>query len=178
MRQRPFGQLAGLAVMESPIGWLAVTAFAGRLVEVRFLPERAELEESLQRDYPGFVDTEAELLRRAIRQLQDYFSGRRRSFELPLNLDGMSLFAGRCLAALAHVEFGETVTYGELARRTGYPRAARAIGRVMAGNPLPIVLPCHRVVGAGGVLTGYSGGSGLVTKDWLLQFEQRHLSRA
>ena len=82
-------------------------------------------------------------------------------------------FARDVLAALQQVPAGATVSYGELAARAGHPGAARAVGRVMAGNPLPLVVPCHRVVGANGALTGYSGAAGVATKKWLLEFEKR-----
>jgi len=173
MRRHFMEPEVGLLVFEVPIGWLAVTAARGKLIEIRSLPLRADLEEGLRRDYRGFSRGEENLLARGRQQLEDYFAGRRGRFDLPLDLAGESDFALRVLGSLAGVPFGETLTYGELARRAGHPGAARAIGRVMAGNPLPIVLPCHRVVGAGGVLTGYSGGAGLETKEWLLAFERR-----
>ncbi len=106
---------------------------------------------------------------RADRQLSEYFEGRREAFELETDLSGVNPFAQEVLTELAQVPFGETTTYGALAARVGRPKAARAIGTVMNRNPIPIVLPCHRVVGANGSLVGYAGG--LPTKEHLLRLE-------
>ncbi|MBA3475504.1 MAG: methylated-DNA--[protein]-cysteine S-methyltransferase, partial [Actinobacteria bacterium] len=102
-------------------------------------------------------------------QLDEYFDGRREGFELDLDLGGSAPFARNVLAELARVPFGQTTTYGTLAATVGAPRAARAVGTVMNRNPIPIVLPCHRVVGANGSLTGYGGG--LDVKERLLRLE-------
>jgi methylated-DNA-[protein]-cysteine S-methyltransferase len=112
---------------------------------------------------PGALDD-------ARRQLDEYFEGRRRLFELDLDL-GLATkpFSRRVLEELARVPYGEVTTYGTLAARAGAPRAARAVGTVMNRNPIPIVLPCHRVVGASGSLVGYGGG--LERKQTLLQLE-------
>ena len=103
------------------------------------------------------------------RQLDEYFEGARHDFELPLDLV-VNPFDAEVLDELALVPYGETTTYGTLAARTGRPKAARAIGTVMNNNPMPIVLPCHRVIGSTGSLTGYGGG--LETKRFLLELEQ------
>jgi methylated-DNA-[protein]-cysteine S-methyltransferase len=102
------------------------------------------------------------------RELDEYFEGRRRSFDLPVDLRVAS-FHAHVLTELARVPYGRTTTYGALAAEVGRPRAARAVGTVMNRNPLPIVLPCHRVVGANGSLTGYAGG--LHIKRQLLELE-------
>jgi methylated-DNA-[protein]-cysteine S-methyltransferase len=104
------------------------------------------------------------------RQLRQYFEGTRRTFELPLELVGTP-FQRRAWLALANIPYATTVSYGEQAWRLGVPRAARAIGAANGRNPLSIVLPCHRVVGAGGALTGYGGG--LDAKRRLLDHELR-----
>ena len=108
------------------------------------------------------------LLQAAAMQLEEYFAGTRRALDLPLDLRGTP-FQLRAWRALAEIPFGTTVTYGEQARRIGVPRAVRAIGAANGRNPLPIVLPCHRVIGADGSLTGYGGG--LDVKRWLLAHE-------
>ena len=105
----------------------------------------------------------------AKRELDDYFEGRRTSFDLSLDLDRVAPFHREVLAELARVPFGQTTTYGTLAAQAGRPSAARAVGTVMNRNPIPIVLPCHRVVGANGSLTGYAGG--LHVKEALLRLE-------
>ena len=102
-------------------------------------------------------------------QLKEFFRGKRSAFDLTFDLDGFSEFDRSVWAELARVPAGSTVTYGELARRSGHPRAARAVGGAMHRNPIPIVIPCHRVVGETGSLTGY--GLGLWRKRWLLDRE-------
>lgn len=101
-------------------------------------------------------------------QLDDYFAGRRRSFDLPLALEGTA-FRKRVWAELLRIPFGETRAYGELAARLGDPGLSRAVGTANGANPVSILVPCHRVIGAGGSLTGYAGGLGL--KEALLRHE-------
>lgn len=102
-------------------------------------------------------------VRRVSRQLDDWFAGKRHGFELDLDLDGIEGFRRIALETLAReVPWGETVTYGELADLAGRPRAARAVGSAMRDNPLPFVIPCHRVVAAGGKIGGYGGGRNAV----------------
>jgi methylated-DNA-[protein]-cysteine S-methyltransferase len=104
----------------------------------------------------------------ARRQLREYFTGERREFDLPLKLEGTD-FQVSVLRALQEIPYGETVSYGEIARRIGRPRAVRAVGAANGRNPLPIVVPCHRVIGSTGDLTGFGGG--LDTKEALLRLE-------
>ena len=116
-----------------------------------------------------------EFLKRTGRKLADYFGGRKVRFSVPLDLSGLSGFAGRVLRALAEVPHGQTTTYGELAVRIGSPKAARAVGNILARNPLPIIIPCHRVVTAGGGLGGFSGPGGTSLKRHLLLLENIEL---
>lgn len=108
-------------------------------------------------------------LREAKRQLREYFDSGRRAFDLPLAPAGTA-FQMRVWEALRGIPYGETVSYGELARRIGRPTASRAVGAANGRNPLSIVVPCHRVIGADGALTGYGGG--LPVKETLLAHEQ------
>lgn len=108
----------------------------------------------------------------ARKQLQEYFAGKRQMFELPLHPLGTP-FQMAVWQALAKIPYGTTVSYGELARRIGQPQAMRAVGAANGRNPLPIVLPCHRVIGSNGSLTGFGGG--LPTKQFLLALEDRVL---
>ena len=109
------------------------------------------------------------VLDEAARQLEAYFAGELVTFDLPLELDGTE-FQRHCWLALASIPYGQTVSYGEQARRLGLgPEAARAVGAANGQNPLPIVLPCHRVIGADGSLTGFGGG--LHVKRFLLEHE-------
>jgi len=104
----------------------------------------------------------------AIHQLRDYFAGARQAFDLTLDLDGTD-FQRRVWAALADIPYGETATYAQLARRIGRPESARAVGAAVGRNPVSIILPCHRVIGSDGRLTGYAGG--LEVKKKLLAME-------
>ena len=107
----------------------------------------------------------------ATRQLEEYFEGRRRTFQLPLYLD-VSDFRRRVYAELEHIPFGGTASYGQVAARVGNPLASRAVGLACGSNPLPIVVPCHRVIGKSGKLVGFGGG--LEMKQALLEFERAH----
>jgi methylated-DNA-[protein]-cysteine S-methyltransferase len=107
----------------------------------------------------------------AIRQLEEYFAGERRTFQLPLYMD-VSEFRRRVYAELERIPFGETVSYGEVAERVGNPQASRAVGLACGSNPLPIVVPCHRVIGRSGKLVGFGGG--LEMKQAMLAFERSH----
>jgi len=114
------------------------------------------------------LDGEDATLRAARRQLDEYFAGRRRTFDLALAPRGTD-FQREVWTALRDIPFGETISYAELARRVGKPSAMRAVGAANGRNPLPIVVPCHRVIGADGSLTGFGGG--LPTKRFLLELE-------
>ena len=103
------------------------------------------------------------------RELDEYFQGERRQFDVPVDVSSLTSFHRQVLGALSTVSYGTTTTYGDLAKRVARPRAARAIGTAMSRNPVPIVLPCHRVLGATGKLTGYAGG--LELKSMLLALE-------
>ena len=112
------------------------------------------------------------LLKTTAKQLADYFDGRRVRFSGKLDLSGLSPFARKVLRALAKVPYGKTITYGELAKRAGSEKAARAVGSVLANNPLPIVVPCHRVVAGDGSLGGFSAPGGVKFKSKLLNLEK------
>lgn len=114
------------------------------------------------------------LFRAAATQLREYFAGARTAFDLPLEPAGTP-FQRRVWAAIAEIPFAETITYAELAARCGRPSAVRAAGAATGRNPLTIVIPCHRVVGSGGALTGYAGG--LDRKRTLLAHEAKHADR-
>jgi methylated-DNA-[protein]-cysteine S-methyltransferase len=154
---------------ETPIGPLLVGVSDRGLCRVGFDPEpEAELER-LAREFGPRVLRTPSALESVRAELDDYFAGRRRAFDLELDLRAAPEFHRRVLAELSRVEYGRTTTYGTLAAQVGSPRAARAVGTVMNRNPIPIVLPCHRVVGANGSLVGYGGG--LDRKEWLLRLE-------
>ncbi|MFL5960072.1 MAG: methylated-DNA--[protein]-cysteine S-methyltransferase [Gaiellaceae bacterium] len=153
----------------TPVGPLLVGVSDRGLCRVGFDPEpEAELER-LAREFGPRVLRTPKALDHVRRELDEYFAGHRRAFDLELDLRAAPEFHRRVLAELSRVGYGHTTTYGTLARQVGAPRAARAVGTVMNRNPMPIVLPCHRVVGANGSLTGYGGG--LDRKEWLLRLE-------
>lgn len=104
-------------------------------------------------------------------QIKNYLEGRLKSFETELDIDYLPPFRRKALRAAFKIPFGRVITYGELARNAGSPKASRAAGQAMATNPIPIVIPCHRVVGSDGHLTGYSGGDGIDFKRRLLEME-------
>ncbi len=107
----------------------------------------------------------------ANRQLAEYFSGKRREFDLPIDWSVMSPFQAEALQLVRAVPYGRLTTYGDIAKQLGKPGASRAVGRANAANPIPIVIPCHRVLGSDGKLHGYGGPGGLESKAWLLRLE-------
>lgn len=117
-------------------------------------------------------DDASPLLGQAADQLREYFAGQRKTFDLPLAPQGTA-FQKAVWKALLEIPYGQTCTYGDIARRIGNPRAARAVGMANHCNPLMIVVPCHRVVGSGGALTGYA--CGLDIKKFLLELEKAHV---
>lgn len=110
-------------------------------------------------------------LQEALHQVDAYFSGDLKSFSLDLCLD-VAPFHKKVLTALRRVPYGETISYGKLAEKIGNPKASRAVGQATAGNPIPIVIPCHRVIGSNGKLTGFGGG--IAVKQALIDLEQQY----
>jgi methylated-DNA-[protein]-cysteine S-methyltransferase len=152
--------------LESPIGVLTLVASDAGLAHVLFEDQRPA-DVGLPDDLPEADGNPT--LEAAADQLREYFAGDRREFDVPLDLHGTD-FQKDAWLALATVPYGETRSYGEQAEAIGRPGAFRAVGAANGRNPLPIVLPCHRIVGADGSLTGFAGGIG--TKRRLLDLEQ------
>jgi methylated-DNA-[protein]-cysteine S-methyltransferase len=151
--------------LETPIGELLLAGESNALSMIGF-PKG-----SMRRDpEPDWIYNEKPLAT-ARQQLSEYFAGTRRDFDLPLRLNGTE-FQVSVLEALQEIPYGETVSYGEIARRIGRPKAVRAVGAANGRNPIPIVVPCHRVIGSSGDLTGFGGG--LDTKEALLRLEAEH----
>jgi methylated-DNA-[protein]-cysteine S-methyltransferase len=149
--------------IDSPIGRLELGASESAIVSLSIeraghLPHEAEPERSNA------------VLDEAARQLAEYFAGTRHGFDLPLSPSGTA-FQKAVWQRLAELDFGEATSYGEIGRATGRPSAGRAVGGAIGANPIPIIVPCHRVLGANGRITGYSGGNGIPTKSWLLDHE-------
>jgi methylated-DNA-[protein]-cysteine S-methyltransferase len=153
------------AVIDSPLGPLLAVARDGALAELWMSP--LPQHETAGPDDPR----DRALLDRVAGQLSEYFAGTLTRFDLPLNLDGTP-FQRRVWEELVRIPFGETTSYGELARRVGRPGSARAVGAANGQNPVSIIVPCHRVIGSSGRLTGYGGG--LHRKAWLLDHEAGH----
>jgi methylated-DNA-[protein]-cysteine S-methyltransferase len=154
---------------DSPIGSLLVAVSERGLCRISFDPEPESELESLGRAFGTRVLRSPRPLDAVKRELDEYFAGERRSFGLRVDVERLTPFNRTVLEELARVPYGSLTTYGTLAGQAGRPRAARAVGMVMNRNPIPIVLPCHRVVGSTGSLVGYAGG--LERKETLLRLE-------
>jgi methylated-DNA-[protein]-cysteine S-methyltransferase len=163
----------GFDVFDSPVGALLVAATPRGVCRISYDADPEAQAERLARAYGLRVLRAPRAVDDAKRELDEYFEGKREAFDLSLDLTGSAEFTRDVLGELARVPFGEVTTYGHLAAQVGRPRAARAVGTVMNRNPIPIVLPCHRVVGSTGSLVGYAGG--LDRKEQLLRLEGARL---
>ncbi len=148
--------------LSSPLGPISVHSDGACITAVEF--GSAKLNEA----------SECEVLLRAKAQLEDYFAGRLQTFDLPLSPEGTT-FQQRVWQALTKVPFGQTTSYASIAQAIENPKGVRAVGMANSKNPIAIVIPCHRIIGANGTLTGYAGG--LDKKAWLLQHEGCHWSK-
>ena len=158
---------AAYDVTDSPVGELLVAATDRGICWIEFSPH--EKLERLARHVGPRVLRVPRRLSAVRRELDEYFSGSRTAFDVALDIEAVPGFQREVLLELAGVPYGEVTTYGALADRIGRPRAARAVGGALNRNPVPIILPCHRVVGASGSLVGYAGG--LERKHALLKLE-------
>jgi O-6-methylguanine DNA methyltransferase len=156
---------------QTPLGkfWLAVSERG--LVAVEWGQSQAEFEAHLTRRFKSPVEEAPSRVREAARQLQEYLNGQRQAFTLIIDWTVLRQFQAAVLHATWEIPYGETRTYKEIADHIGRPHAARAVGRAEATNPMPLVLPCHRVIGMDGKLHGYGMCEGLKTKAWLLKLE-------
>lgn len=173
---------------QTPIGGLWLVSSPHGLLRVEF-------------QAPGFVATENELRARLIsayraarqeltiqpnpallaepgRQILEYLNGQRRRFDFAIDWDSLPPFQRRILQLTVDIPYGQTRTYAELAHLAGSPNAARAVGRAQAANPMPLVIPCHRLIGADGSLRGYGGPGGVRLKAWLQEMERTGLPQA
>jgi methylated-DNA-[protein]-cysteine S-methyltransferase len=155
------------AMFESPVGRLLLAGDWSvlRLVSFESSKRSASPRRGWKQDKAPFAEV--------ILQLQDYFRGELRKFDLPLAMEGTD-FQLRVWNALRAIPYGETISYAQLAERIGNPKAVRAVGLANGSNPIPIIIPCHRVIGSDGSLTGFGGG--LSTKKKLLDLENKQLS--
>jgi methylated-DNA-[protein]-cysteine S-methyltransferase len=160
--------------------WIAVSEQG--LVSVEFETDEASFTSLLQKRFrPGVSIAKAgeksssrleAMAAQAVNELGDYLEGKRRDFDLPIDWSVMRPFQANVLRLTYAIPYGQVSTYGEIARQVGKPRAARAVGRAEATNPMPLVIPCHRVVGSDGELHGYGGPGGIPTKARLLKMEK------
>ncbi|MEN9714433.1 MAG: hypothetical protein RLZZ164_1097 [Actinomycetota bacterium] len=144
---------------ESPVGWITVQSVNEKITLLTMDARKAE----------EFGTSKT--LRDAKKQLQAYFAGKLTKFDLPLELHGTE-FQKSVYKQIAKIPFGKTLSYAEIAAKIGKPLASRAVGGAVGSNPIALIVGCHRVMGASGRITGYSGGDGIPTKRWLLAHEQ------
>jgi methylated-DNA-[protein]-cysteine S-methyltransferase len=164
--ERPPVYYAG---MEGPIGdiWMAVTDKG--LMRVSFAQDETSFITEIHERTRAEVLPSSEKLGRIVAELREYFSGTRSRFDFDIDLSLVTPFQRRVLQAAAGIPIGQVITYGELAGRIGQPQACRAVGQALGRNPIPVVIPCHRIVGGGGGIGGYTGG--LHIKRKLLELE-------
>ena len=157
--------------VETPIGslWLAVSDLG--LVAVECDLTQTEFETYLGKRFKQPVQSDPARVREASGQIEEYLSSFLRIFTLEIDWTVLRTFQQAVLQATCEIPYGETRTYKEIAERIGRPRAARAVGRAEATNPMPLVIPCHRVIGMDGKLHGYGLAEGVKTKEWLLTME-------
>ena len=149
--------------MDSPLGRLELLARGGKVVGV-------EIERRGKLTHDSEPEKSSPVLDKARKQLDEYFAGKRKSFQLPVSLEGTE-FQRSVWNAVDGIPFGQVLSYGEVGHETGRPTAGRAVGGAVGANPIPIIIPCHRVLASDGQITGYSGGNGIETKAWLLDHE-------
>ncbi|HEV8229696.1 MAG TPA: methylated-DNA--[protein]-cysteine S-methyltransferase [Candidatus Limnocylindria bacterium] len=164
-------ETVGYRVVDSPLGPLWIAVGPRGLLNVHYGAEPSPLELGrIVRTYGPGILPDARRVDDVARELDEYFSGRRREFDVAVDLSPLTPFQRSVLAATARVPYGELTTYARVARRAGNERASRAAGAAIGANPIPIVVPCHRVVATDGTLGGYAGG--LEAKRRLLQLER------
>lgn len=156
---------------DTPLGniWIAVSDRG--LAAVEWSADEAAFGEFLVKRFKCQVKPDSVKTAEAAGQIRQYLEGKRREFRLPIDWSLLRPFQQKVLQITFAIPYGETCTYSEIAAQMGNPKAARAVGRAQATNPMPLVIPCHRVVGRDGKLHGYGGGEGLPTKAWLLKLE-------
>jgi O-6-methylguanine DNA methyltransferase len=153
-----------------PRTWIAASQKG--LIAIDLGASRADFEADLAQRFRRPVHYAPDRIRNAASQIRDYLRGERRSFQVSIDWSVIhTSFQRRALAAVLSIPYGQTRSYKQIAAQIGRPRAIRAVGRANATNPLPLVVPCHRVIGADGDLRGYGGAGGIATKAWLLDME-------
>lgn len=169
MTHNPASMIYFTQMKATPLGELWLACSERGLVAVQWESNRAKLLDYLTRRLKASVEENPRRLAHTASQLREYLDGKRRQFSIQIDWSLLQPFQREALLATFAIPYGQTTTYGNLAQQIGHPRAARAVGRAEATNPMPLVIPCHRVLGADGKLRGYGGG--LEVKKWLLQME-------
>lgn len=154
----------------TPVGDLRLATSDLGLVAVEWADSQPQFDAYLQR-LKRPVQPNARKIAPYAKELREYLNGRRSAFTIPIDWSLFRPFQREALQAVFRIPYGETCTYHDIAIEIGRPNASRAVGRANATNPMPIVIPCHRVIGRDGKLHGYGGGQGLKTKEWLLRLE-------
>jgi len=157
-----------IRIVNSPIGRIVLRARDNKLVSLQI--EGSAKSGVEQSEFPTGQQSKAKILDEAEKKLARYFSGKATDLSIPLDLQGTD-FQKSVWREIAKIGYGETKTYVEIAEAIGKPKASRAVGGAVGANPIPLIVGCHRVLGASGKITGYSGGDGLPTKRWLLAHE-------
>ena len=154
----------------TPLGDLCLAASDFGLVAVEWAASQLHLDSYLQR-LKRPIEPNEKKIAPYVKELREYLEGKRHAFTIPIDWTLFRPFQREALQAVYRIPYSQTRTYQEIAIRLGRPNASRAIGRANATNPMPLVIPCHRVIGTDGKLHGYGGGEGLKTKEWLLKME-------
>jgi methylated-DNA-[protein]-cysteine S-methyltransferase len=159
----------------SPIGplWVAISDFG--VVAVDWDMSQQDFTEKILNQFRTTVAVDEFRTKEALQQISEYLSGIRKQFDLQIDLIGMSPFQKEVLQRTLDIPYGQTLTYKQIAIQLGNSQAARAVGRVEATNPIPLVIPCHRVIGTDGKLHGYGGPGGVALKAWLLELERARI---
>ncbi|NLM73573.1 MAG: methylated-DNA--[protein]-cysteine S-methyltransferase [Clostridiaceae bacterium] len=155
--------MKNVIIIETMIGKVGIAGDEKSISDIIFNPDT---------DSEDFNYTETPILKEAAKQLEEYFAGKRKTFDLPLSPKGTD-FQRKVWDVLTRIPYGETLSYGDVAKKIGNPKACRAVGMANNKNPIPIIIPCHRVIGSSGKLVGYGGG--LHIKEKLLELEQKNL---
>jgi methylated-DNA-[protein]-cysteine S-methyltransferase len=161
----------------SPIGPLWAALSGSGLVAVEWDMPEADFISQLEKRFHSHIKYDVNKTAVALSQLSEYLSGFRRQFDLPLDLSDRTPFQRQVLQLTFEIPYGQTSTYKQLALRLHRPHSSRAVGRVEATNPIPLVIPCHRVLGSDGSLHGYGGPGGIKLKAWLLELELNALKQ-